>query len=61
MVEKICKNCKYGYMRSSFDISKYGNYGYPLECIKPKTEFTPYRRANDNCEKWEPKDDKERT
>lgn len=44
-----CKDCQNSRKRSSFDFKKYGNYGFPYECLKEKN--TTYKRPTDTCEK----------
>jgi hypothetical protein len=46
-----CKDCKNGHIRSPFSYKKNGNYAYNYECCLKENEKTPYRRADDSCEK----------
>lgn len=54
--ERICKNCWYSFIRSHFDLEKYGNRGFPYECDEnTKARYPKYVRLDDTCDKFKPK------
>ena len=48
MNKEVCKNCEKSYLRSSFDLKKYGNRHCPYECSLV-IDRVKYRRADDTC------------
>lgn len=47
-----CKDCRYSMKRCAFSYKQYGSYHCSYECSLPENEKTPYRRSDDNCEKY---------
>ena len=50
MKKECCKNCYYGYFRSSFEVGRAGYPGYMIECHREKRE--DYKNAQDVCEHY---------
>lgn len=53
-----CCTCKHGLKRCEFSYKKYGSYEYSIECCLIENEDMPWRKNNDNCEKYEERKDK---
>ena len=52
IVMSECRKCYYSMMRSKINFQRNGNIAFPVECLHPKNEKTPYRRRNDTCKNY---------